>query len=96
MPRLKTSSGALHTPVWVWDDRVTSVGFLTNDWSGGGTLEIICNGEATSLDSFKEPKMKLFNAQLDRLAQMMKNKHTETLKYPFSDYRYFFLLFFNY
>ena len=31
---------------------------------GAGTFEAVCNGDATSLQSFKEPQMKLFSGQL--------------------------------
>ena len=31
---------------------------------GAGKFEAVCNGDATSLESFKQPKMKLFNGEL--------------------------------
>jgi beta-galactosidase len=32
--------------------------------SGAATFEACCNGDATSLESFKQPRMKLFNGEL--------------------------------
>ena len=32
--------------------------------SGEATFETVCNGDATSLESFKQPKMRLFNGEL--------------------------------
>ena len=37
---------------------------LTFDVSGAGTFRGVCNGDATSLEPFTEPTMKLFNGQL--------------------------------
>ena len=37
---------------------------LTFEVSGAGTFEAVCNGDATSLESFKQPTMKLFSGQL--------------------------------
>ena len=37
---------------------------LTFEVMGAGTFEAVCNGDATSLESFKSPTMKLFNGQL--------------------------------
>ncbi len=37
---------------------------LTFSVTGAGTFEAVCNGDATSLESFKEPHMKLFNGEL--------------------------------
>ena len=37
---------------------------LTFSVSGEGQFEAVCNGDATSLQSFKEPHMKLFNGEL--------------------------------
>ena len=31
---------------------------------GAGSFEAVCNGDATSLESFRQPKMKLFNGEL--------------------------------
>jgi len=37
---------------------------LTFEVTGAGKFEAVCNGDATSLESFCEPTMKLFNGQL--------------------------------
>jgi beta-galactosidase len=37
---------------------------LTFSVSGEAAFEAVCNGDATSLESFKQPKMKLFNGEL--------------------------------
>ena len=37
---------------------------LTFEVTGAGRFEAVCNGDATSLESFKQPTMKLFNGQL--------------------------------
>ncbi|MBR1498252.1 MAG: DUF4982 domain-containing protein [Bacteroidaceae bacterium] len=37
---------------------------LTFDVSGAGAFEAVCNGDATSLESFRQPTMKLFSGQL--------------------------------
>ena len=37
---------------------------LTFSVSGEATFEAVCNGDATSLESFKQPKMRLFNGEL--------------------------------
>ena len=37
---------------------------LTFSVSGEATFEAVCNGDATSLESFKQPRMKLFNGEL--------------------------------
>ncbi len=37
---------------------------LTFTVSGAATFEAVCNGDATSLQSFKEPHMQLFNGEL--------------------------------
>ena len=37
---------------------------LTFSVSGEANFEAVCNGDATSLESFKQPKMKLFNGEL--------------------------------
>ena len=36
---------------------------LTFEVSGAGTFEATCNGDATSLQSFKQPEMKLFSGK---------------------------------
>lgn len=45
---------------------------LNFDVSGAGRFKAVCNGDATSLDSFTEPKMKLFNGQLVVIVQTTK------------------------
>ena len=42
----------------------TSQDALTFSVSGEAVFEAVCNGDATSLESFKQPKMKLFNGEL--------------------------------
>ena len=37
---------------------------LTFEVTGAGSFEAVCNGDATSLESFKQPTMKLFHGQL--------------------------------
>ena len=37
---------------------------LTFEVTGAGCFEAVCNGDATSLESFKQPTMKLFNGEL--------------------------------
>ena len=37
---------------------------LTFEVTGAGRFEAVCNGDATSLESFKQPTMKLFKGQL--------------------------------
>ena len=37
---------------------------LTFEVEGAGCFEAVCNGDATSLESFKQPTMRLFNGQL--------------------------------
>ena len=37
---------------------------LTFDVTGSGSFEAVCNGDATSLESFRRPTMKLFSGQL--------------------------------
>ena len=37
---------------------------LTFSVTGEATFEAVCNGDATSLESFKQPRMKLFNGEL--------------------------------
>ena len=53
---------------------------LTFEVSGAGTFEAVCNGDATSLESFKQPTMKLFNGQLVVIVRAAKNPGTLTLK----------------
>ena len=42
----------------------TSQDALSFSVSGAATFEACCNGDATSLESFKQPRMKLFNGEL--------------------------------
>ena len=48
--------------------------------SGAGSFEAVCNGDATSLESFKAPTMKLFNGKLVIVARSAKNPGILTLK----------------
>ena len=48
--------------------------------TGAGTFEAVCNGDATSLESFKQPTMRLFNGQLVAIVRAAKNPGTATLK----------------
>ncbi|MBQ8152171.1 MAG: DUF4982 domain-containing protein [Prevotella sp.] len=49
---------AKHIPVPTCDNE------LTFSVEGTGQFEAVCNGDATSLESFKQPHMKLFNGEL--------------------------------
>ena len=53
---------------------------LSFEVSGAGTFEAVCNGDATSLESFKKPTMKLFNGQLVVIVRAAKTPGTATLK----------------
>ena len=53
---------------------------LTFEVTGAGTFEAVCNGDATSLESFKQPTMKLFNGQLVVVVRSSKESGTLTLK----------------
>ena len=53
---------------------------LTFEVSGAGTFEAVCNGDATSLESFKQPTMKLFSGQLVVIVRSAKEPGTLTLK----------------
>ena len=48
--------------------------------TGAGTFRAVCNGDATSLESFTEPTMKLFNGQLVVVVQAGKKAGVTTLK----------------
>ena len=48
--------------------------------SGAGTFRAVCNGDATSLEPFTEPTMKLFNGQLVVVVQAGKKAGKATLK----------------
>ena len=53
---------------------------LTFEVSGSGSFEAVCNGDATSLESFKQPTMKLFNGQLVVVVRSAKKSGTLTLQ----------------
>jgi beta-galactosidase len=53
---------------------------LTFEVSGAGTFEAVCNGDATSLESFKQPTMKLFKGQLVVIVRGAKTPGIATLK----------------
>ena len=53
---------------------------LTFDVSGAGTFEAVCNGDATSLESFKAPTMRLFSGQLVVIVRSTKTPGTITLR----------------
>ncbi len=53
---------------------------LTFEVSGSGTFQAACNGDATSLEPFTEPKMKLFAGKVVVLVKSGKEKGTATLK----------------
>ena len=48
--------------------------------TGAGSFEAVCNGDATSLESFKQPTMKLFNGQLVVIVRGSKQPGIATLK----------------
>ena len=52
---------------------------LTFSVSGAATFEAACNGDATSLQSFKQPRMKLFNGQLVVVLRTTKSAGQATL-----------------
>ena len=52
---------------------------LTFSVSGAGTFRGVCNGDATSLEPFTEPQMKLFNGQLVVVVQASKMPGNLTL-----------------
>ncbi len=47
---------------------------LTFEVEGAGTFRAVCNGDATSLESFTKPTMRLFNGQLVVVVQAAKTK----------------------
>ena len=53
---------------------------LTFEVTGAGSFEAVCNGDATSLESFKQPTMKLFKGQLVVVVRSSKQPGTITLK----------------
>ena len=53
---------------------------LSFEVSGAGRFEAVCNGDATSLESFKKPTMKLFSGQLVIVVRSDKKAGNLTLK----------------
>ena len=53
---------------------------LTFDVSGAGTFKAACNGDATSLEPFTQPQMKLFSGKLVVIVQSSKQKGDIILK----------------
>ncbi len=53
---------------------------LSFEVTGACSFEAVCNGDATSLESFKQPTMKLFNGQLVVIVRGAKQSGTATLK----------------
>ena len=53
---------------------------LTFEVTGTGSFEAVCNGDATSLEPFKKPTMKLFNGQLVVVVRSAKEPGILTLK----------------
>ena len=53
---------------------------LTFEVTGAGTFEAVCNGDATSLEPFKQPTMKLFKGQLVVIVRGAKQPGTAILK----------------
>ena len=48
--------------------------------TGAGSFEAVCNGDATSLESFKKPTMRLFSGQLVVIVRSNKTPGTIRLK----------------
>ena len=53
---------------------------LTFEVTGAGTFKAACNGDATSLEPFTQPQMKLFSGKLVVVVQSKKQKGDITLK----------------
>ena len=53
---------------------------LSFEVTGAGSFEAVCNGDATSLESFKKPTMKLFSGQLVVIVRSSKTPGTIKLK----------------
>ena len=53
---------------------------LTFEVMGAGSFKTVCNGDATSLEPFTTPSMKLFNGKLVVVIQAQKEKGQLTLK----------------
>ena len=58
----------------------TAADQLTFEVSGAGSFRAVCNGDATSLEPFTQPTMKLFNGQLVVVVQAAKKPGNLTLK----------------
>ena len=58
----------------------TATDQLQFEVSGAGTFRAVCNGDATSLEVFTEPTMKLFSGQLVVVVQAAKQPGNLTLK----------------
>ncbi len=53
---------------------------LTFEVTGAGSFQAVCNGDATSLEPFTEPTMKLFNGQLVAIVRSAAQSGSLTLK----------------
>ena len=53
---------------------------LSFEVTGAGSFEAVCNGDATSLESFKKPTMRLFSGQLVVIVRSKKTPGTIRLK----------------
>ncbi len=56
---------------------------LTFKVTGVGSFEAVCNGDATSLESFKQPRMKLFNGEL--VVVLRTSEHPGTIRLNIKD-----------
>ena len=56
---------------------------LTFEVTGAGSFEAVCNGDATSLESFKHPRMKLFNGEL--VVVLRTGEHPGTIRLNIKD-----------
>ena len=56
---------------------------LTFEVAGAGSFEAVCNGDATSLESFKQPRMKLFNGEL--VVVLRTSEHPGTIRLTIKD-----------
>ena len=56
---------------------------LTFEVTGAGSFEAVCNGDATSLESFKQPRMKLFNGEL--VVVLRTSEHPGTIRLNIKD-----------
>ena len=53
---------------------------LTFEVSGAGTFKAACNGDATSLESFTRPQMRLFSGKLILIVESKTQKGDITIK----------------